>query len=616
MAAWDLILRFPVTAMPSPFMRHSSLRHWLAAAFVALAVICVFGRTIGHDFINYDDPAYVTNNPIVKDGVSVQNVRLAMSATGETNLWHPLTWVSHQLDCSVFGIHRPGAHHAVNVLLHAATAVMLGMLTFRITGWRTACWLLALAWALHPQRVQSVAWISQRKDLLSGFFIFFSMYAWLGWRIGGHKKMYAAALLGMLCALASKPVAVALPAAFLLLDVWHAKRIPTFRQLIPQAPAWLMAIAAAAVAIHFQSQGGLGDFSAGRGLASRLVDVPLTLAFQFHSWIWPAPFRLWIYPPEGGLTSHMRVFASTALLVFIAIGALRIGKREPLVLLGLGLLVVFWLPVSGIVPVSFYAVADRYTYLPQAGLWLAAAACLHSLVVRWPARARAASAAAAVLAIVPSACVTWVHAGRWRDSETLFTYEMSVNPRSLLAPIHLGAVFMEQQRTEEALALFDAAAALDPHASLAQINRGNALLRLQRKIEAEAAYRTTLSLKPFMPDAAIQLAVLLRDDAQADAAAAMLEKTIRAHPGHPSLHMAYGSLLGATLGRHAEAATQFRHATRLSPHSAEAWLGLAAAAIQCGQAQDARAAVISLRRIAPGQTTLLQTLEEQIRRIE
>lgn len=161
---------------------HQLILKWQAAALVALIIILVFGRTISHDFINYDDPAYVTENPFVHTGLSTQNLRHAMVATGETNLWHPLTWISHQLDCTLFGIDRPGAHHAVNVFIHAATAVMLGWLIYGITGWRNLCWLVALAWALHPQRIQSVAWIAQRKDLLCGFFVFFAMYAWLRWR--------------------------------------------------------------------------------------------------------------------------------------------------------------------------------------------------------------------------------------------------------------------------------------------------------------------------------------------------------------------------------------------------------------------------------------------------
>ncbi|TLD69228.1 tetratricopeptide repeat protein [Phragmitibacter flavus] len=591
------------------FATSRSLSGWWAG-LVACAVFVVFGGSIGHDFINYDDPVMVYENPSVAGGLTSANARWALTSTGDTNLWHPLTWLSHQLDCTLFGVDHPGAHHAVNVGFHAATAILLGSLLVRLTGWHNIGWLLALAWALHPQRVQSVAWISERKDVLSGLWILLSLRAWLAWRDGGRRRHYFASNAATLLALLSKPIAVALPIALLLLDCWHRRRIPDRNSLMALAPSFVAALAGAAVTVHFQVTGGMGEYVQSVSSTSRLAVVPLTLAFQFLGLIWPVSFPLWIYPPDA---ESWPWFAAVgcASIAFMA-AAVYSARREPLVWLGTGWLVAFWLPVSGLVPLGFYFVADRYTYLPHIGLWL----MLAGFGCHWRAWLRRVrghlSLAAALVILFYFAFSSWRQNMYWKDSETLFQHEMSINPRSLLAPIHLGQVRDEQGRLEDALTLFEKAVAIDNRSALAEYNRGMALRRLGQTQAAKTAFHAACDKHPSLPDAYVRLAIILLEEGNLEEAETILDRGIDLHPKDFGLFLNRASLRAVHLRRITEAVSDYLVATKLAPSSADAWQGLAIASLEIGDTQTAHTALANLRRTAPERTDVAARIEARL----
>lgn len=593
-------------------MTSRSFSAWWAA-LVVLAVFTVFGGSVGHDFINYDDPAMVYENPAVTGGLTAANVRWALTSTGETNLWHPLTWLSHQLDCTLFGVGHPGAHHAVNVLLHAATAVLLGGLLVRLTGWRHAAWLLAMAWALHPQRVQSVAWISERKDVLSGLWILLALRAWLAWRDGGRRRYYLAAIAAVLLALLSKPIAVALPVALLLLDCWHRRHLPDRKALLALAPAFLAALAVAALTFYFQSTGGMGGYVGSVSWGARLAAVPMTLAFQFMGLIWPHPLPLWIYPPDANAWPWFVGAGGAATIAMAA--AVFSARREPLVWLGGGWLVAFWLPVSGLVPVGFYLVADRYTYLPHIGIWLMLAGFWsygRTLSRHMTGRLSLAGVAVAGVILALLAIASWRQGKLWKNSETLFSHEMAINPRSLLAPIHLGQVRFEQGRIAESLTLFEKAVRIDGHSALAEYNRGLALERLGQKQEAKASLLAACGKHPSMPDVHVRLAMILLAESAPEEAGAVLDRGIGRHPKNLGLIMNRATLRAVHLRRPSGAASDFLAATRIAPASADAWQGLAIASLETGDTRTARSALASLRRIAPERSGVIAYVEERL----
>ncbi|MES1180725.1 MAG: hypothetical protein ABUL66_02560, partial [Verrucomicrobiota bacterium] len=416
----------------------------LVALLLALATLLVYLPVTRNGFVNFDDGDYVTGNRLVKDGLTWAGIRWAFTTFHASN-WHPLTWLSHMLDCQLFGL-SPGAHHCVNVLWHAANTVLLFVLLLRLTSslWPSAFVAALFAW--HPLHVESVAWVAERKDVLSTCFALLTLLAYTRYAqsttsdrrqvAGGFSSsffiLHSSFYLALVCfalGLMAKPMLVTLPFVMLLLDYWPLKRFSVsafrfyrFPLLLEKLPFFLLA--AVSCVITYRAQ------DAGASVAS-LERVPLHLRLEnslvsypayLLKTIWPANLAV-IYPLPKEIPGIAAATAAAVLIFFSTVVA-RARQRSPYLLVGwlwfLGTLV----PVIGLVQVGSQSMADRYTYFPLIGVFIAAAFGVHALAVRFQFPKLAAAAAGLTL----TACVGLAEnqLRHWRDSESLFAHAVAV----------------------------------------------------------------------------------------------------------------------------------------------------------------------------------------------
>lgn len=477
----------------------------LICVAIALLVAAVFGRVISFDFVNYDDPIYVYQTPAIAAGLHWDSVRWAFTHIHGQN-WHPLTALSHMLDCQLYGV-APAGHHFTNVLLHAATALLLFITLRRITGaiWRSA--LVAALFAIHPLHVESVAWIAERKDVLSGFFFVLTIAAYARYARTLTPGAYLLTLVTFAAGLLSKPMLVTTPFVLLLLDWWPLQRLragTAIRILLEKVPLLFLSLGSCVATLIAQRQYiGVGEELP---LVARLTNAVVSYLIYVRQMFWPAglaPF----YPHREG---NVPVGETAAALLFVTAASVAVllarrSKRYLLVgwLWYLGMLV----PVIGVVQVGWQSHADRYTYLPQIGLsiavvWLVADVALKLRVPRF------ALASVAGCVVILLASVAFAQTGYWRDSETLWRHTLAVSPQNDVAENNLGILLADRGRYDDAIAHYRAALRLRPQNALAHLNLGNALVSRGEIASAMAEVRRALEIEPGNVDAHNALGVM------------------------------------------------------------------------------------------------------------
>ncbi len=453
--------------------------------FLAVAVAVVFGQTLQHGFVNLDDPEYVYENQHVFNGLDGAEIGWAFRSFHAAN-WHPLTWLSHMLDCEFYGASASsaGGHHASSVLLHAAAAMILFLLLRRMTGaiWPSA--LAAAVFAVHPLRVESVAWVAERKDVLSGLFFVLTLWAYVAYadrpfswlRYGLVALLYALGLM-------AKPMLVTLPLVLVLLDYWPLGRFapsgrgekgekganvaPPGRLLLEKLP--LLALAAASCVVTLSAQGvAIIEFDK-LSLDQRVANAVVSLAAYLGQFFYPNPARLAVFYPYPDSLPLWEVAGALAILALVSVGVILARRKYPFLIVGwlwyLGMMV----PVIGLVQVGLQAMADRYTYLPMIGVTIALVWFLASLAERRP-WGRMALGIAGPLAVVVLMGCAWLQTSYWRNSETLWTHALKCNPRSPLAHVNLGRWWTDQGKPDLALKEYRAALDIDPNYILALNN--------------------------------------------------------------------------------------------------------------------------------------------------
>lgn len=424
-----------------------------AATALVAATLGAYRGVAGNDFVVYDDDQYVTANPALRDGLTAPAIRWAFVTDHAAN-WHPLTWLSHLLDVQLFGF-APRGHHLMSLALHVAATVLLFLLLRRLTGNALPSLATAALFGLHPAHVESVAWVAERKDVLSTLLGLFAIAAYAGWVRRPSWRRYAA-LVGLFAlGLLAKPMLVTLPFVLLLLDLWPLRRwswkeslaglVPRVREKLP-----LFALAAASCSVTFLVQRGGGAVqSADRyPLAIRCQNAAVAYVDYLRQLAWPSDLAVF-YPHPGVALSPLRALASLALLLLLTAGAWRLRRSQPAVLVGWLWFLGTLLPVIGLVQVGWQARADRYTYLPSIGLFVALAWGAGALATT-PER-RTALAAATGAALAACCFVTQAQVGYWRDSETLFLRALAVTRENFLAENNLGHFYNERSRPAEAL---------------------------------------------------------------------------------------------------------------------------------------------------------------------
>jgi tetratricopeptide (TPR) repeat protein len=492
-----------MTTDPSPATPSPPDRPWrrpgVLAAALALLTMALYWPATGNEFVLYDDDMYVTANPRMAQGLTGENVAWAFRATAASN-WHPLTWLSHLLDAELFGL-EPAGHHATSVVLHGLTAALLFLLLQRATGATGASLATAVLFAVHPLNVQSVAWISERKNLLSTLFWLLALGAYGAWTRRTAWWWYAGALGAFALSLMAKPMAVTLPFTLLLLDYWPLGRWSRgpLRLVLEKLP--FFALAAASSVVTYKVQFAAGSVVAGGGLrlASRLANgVWSYLAYVGYA-VWPSGLAAF-YPHLEDALPTWRVALAGAAIVGVSAALWWLRERLPAQLVGwlwyLGTLV----PVIGIVQVGTQSMADRYLYVPLIGLFAAVAWTGSALVARGTVPRQAAAVAAAVAAAALAAA-TLRQVAVWHDTVSLFEHTIRAEPRAWVAHYNLGNAYEAQGRHEDAITHFRETVKLRPEFARAYNNLGNSLDALGRHAEAVPTYERAVQLKPDLVEA-------------------------------------------------------------------------------------------------------------------
>lgn len=456
-------------------MRRNAETEVLLAAFILTAcVFVVYAGVWSFGFVNFDDGALVVRNPLVNGGLTAQGVRAAFTEFAVGN-WHPVTWLSYMVDVSLFGL-NPKGHHVVNLGLHATNAVLLFLLLRLLSGSAGASLFAAALFAVHPVHVESVAWVSSRKDLLALCFILSSALCWLrAVRIGGAGAK-AIALFLFALAVMSKPVAVTLPFLLFLFDYWPVCRVVPFRSLIfEKVPFFLVAAGASLATWTAQNAAGAVAPDGFFPLSVRLANAVVSYATYLGKAVWPTGLSPFYPHPWLTGASHptWAIAGAVLFLTGVSVAAFRLRSRRPWFFVGWTWFFVAFLPMIGIVYAGRQAMADRYTYLPFVGFYLVVACEATSAWERMGVGGRRALAGIGLAIIVASGVTAHGQASYWRDSGTLFRHALDVDPANWLAHANLGRVALADGKATVAMYHFEEAVRLYPDFHEAWFNIGH-----------------------------------------------------------------------------------------------------------------------------------------------
>ena len=525
----------------------------------------VFGQTLTHGFVDYDDSAYVYENPVVAQGLSHRGLVWAFSGVHAHN-WHPLTWLSHELDCQWYGLH-PGGHHLTNVLLHTATVIVLFLVLRQMTGafWRSA--FVAAVFAIHPLRVESVAWVAERKDVLSGLFFVLTIWAYARYARGPFSwSRYGLVMLLFSLGLMCKPMLVTVPFVLLLLDYWPLQRVESPAKLVMEKLP-LLALSTAAGLATLWAQTEAIQSAEYFSLPLRFANALVAGAVYLRQMVWPQGLAVFYPYPRHGLPAWEVVLAAALLAGFSSVAVWQ-RRKQPWLLSGWLWYLVMLLPVAGLVQAGNQAHADRYTYLPQIGIYVG----LTWLAARWPLR-RAAFGCLMTAALAILMVCAWKQAGSWKNSETLWSRALAGTADNDMAHYGMGNVFLHQEKWGEAVAEFQAALKIRPDYAEAYNNLGFALFKDGKAAEAIPRYREALRLQPAYADAWYNLGNALAQKGRLEEAVSAYQNALQFQPDNSPVHGNLGVALFQN-GKTNEAIAQFQMAVQLDPDNAEARFNL------------------------------------------
>jgi len=547
----------------------------------------VFGQTIGHEFVNFDDHVYVYDNPLVTKGITVDGVAGAFIHSHARN-WHPLTTMSHMLDCQLYGL-KAGGHHFTNVLLHTVAVLLLFGVLRDMTGafWRSA--FVAALFAIHPLHVESVAWVAERKDVLSAVFFMLTLGAYVRYVRAPSIGRYVAVAFLFALGLMSKPMLVTLPFVLLLLDYWPLRRFentsPTTskskshswldRQSIPRQlilekiPLLALSVGSCVATLLAQSQraGSIDQLP----FMWRVNNAFVSYVTYVWEMFWPARLAVF-YPHPNNRLPIWEIILAIAFLIVVTATALILEKKRPYILTGwfwyLGMLV----PVIGFVQVGEQAHADRYTYLPQIGLYLLITWAAKDLTPFWRRR-RAFLIIGTGSTIVALCCCSFVQTSYWKNSERLWTHALAVTSNNDVAHNNLGFLFLRRGELDQAISHFQTAlnirsSNVEAHynlgAALIHNNLGNALTRKGLSDEAIGHYQEAVRLRADYADAHYNFGSVLLQEGRIDEAISHWQKALAIQPYDGDVHTSLGNAF-LEKGLVREAINHYQQALEIAP---------------------------------------------------
>jgi len=593
-------------------MTRPNILVWLLAALLLLVTLAVYWPAMGHDYVNYDDQLYVTANPQVQTGLSWAGVKWAFCSLVANN-WHPLTMLSHMLDCQMFGV-DPWGHHLTSIILHAVNTALLFLLLRHLTGatWRSVA--VATLFGVHPLHVESVAWVAERKDVLSTFFGLLALLAYVRYvqmqevrtqrseiehPASGFwppaSSTYWLALLLFALGLMSKPMLVTWPFVMLLLDYWPLYRFKrsAFNSQLPivwrlvreKIPFFALALASSVVTFVVQKQTGAMEAGERIAFSDHVENALISYCRYLGKLFWPKDLAV-LYPHPGHWPVSEVVLA-LGFLTGVSVWFFVVRARYPFLLMGWLWFCGTLVPVLGLVQVGFQSMADRYAYIPSIGVFI---------IVIWGANEwtrvqtcqRAIIAATIAMAIILCIGLTCQQLACWQDGETLFRQTIKVTENNYLAYNNLGTALCEANLIEEGTQAFQEAIRLKPDYAEGHNNLGFSYSRMGRADEAIPQFKEAIRLRPQYTEASFNLATAFSIKGQYDEAIRQFQAVLQLEPSYAKL-AAFHSNLGAALSKNGQveaAIREFHEAVRLEPDNPEVHFNLATALGKRSQAND------------------------------
>lgn len=584
---------------------------------LAIATLAVYLQTTSFSFITYDDPVYVTENVVVQKGLSLEGVVWAFTGI-RGGAWMPVTWLSHMLDCQFFGLKASG-HHLVNVLYHLANSILLFLLLNRLTAefWKST--MVAALFALHPLHVESVAWIAERRDVLSLFLGFLSIMAYMCWLEKGGVGRYLLLVLCFIVGLASKPMLVTIPVLLLLMDFWPLRRLKiegpvdlwgqwsSFRLLlVEKIPLFSVALASGFITVFAEDQGGTLGSLTEYPLSFRVGNAVLAYVRYLGMTFWP--LNLLPYYPFPKTISFWLAGGALLILTLISIGCYVSLKSRPYLAVGWLWFIITLLPVIGIIQQgSGFALADRYTYLPLIGLFIMVAWGGGEFAERWgakPHRIRLIS----VMVLAVMMVITFFQVGHWRDTTTLFSYTIALDPENKIALSQLGVQAREQGNYPVAYRYLNKAAALYPDDFEAQGNQAKLLWLMGRNDDAIRYFAEAMRISPKSAAPYADSGIIKAEQGDFAAAIVYLEKAIALRPNDLDLRLNL-ALVFYRQGKYDPAAREFSAIIQANPGYALGYNGLGLVYLETGRVDEA----VSCFRTALRLDSELQIAKENLK---
>jgi Flp pilus assembly protein TadD len=565
---------------------------------LAVAVLAVYSPVFHFDFVTYDDPDYVTANPHVQAGLTWTGIAWAFRSSFAGN-WFPVTWLSHMVDSTLFGLDS-GWHHFTNVWIHALSTLVWFAVLKRLTGarWRSA--LVAFLFALHPLHVESVAWVAERKDVLSGLFWVLTLWSYIAYTVRPGPVRYGLTLFLFCLGLMAKPMLVTLPLVLLLLDRWPLRR---GTKILEKVPFFAASVAVSVVTVLVHKEAGATASLSLIPASVRFENSLVSYAVYFLQTLWPADLAVF-YPYALGSLLMPAVIAGIALIA-VTVLAIRDFPHRPYLAVGWLWYLITLLPVIGLIQVGAQARADRYTYIPMIGLAIALVWGVSEALERWP-RTQAALAAAVCLVCL---ALTSLQVQYWRDSISLYQHAIGATSGNYVARFNLASVLEKRGDLAGAVAQMRETVRIRPRFALAHAELGQLLARLGQPEEALPELQSAVSLRPDLGDVQVRLGSVLGALGRNGEAAAAFSEGIRLQPENGDAHYNFGIAL-AQQGRLQDAAREFRATVNLRPGDAEARFNLGIALARLGQNGEAITQFSEAVRIKPDFTEARQALED------
>ncbi|MBU1648813.1 MAG: tetratricopeptide repeat protein [Proteobacteria bacterium] len=557
---------------------------WISLILVA-AILALYWQTRTFSYIHYDDPEYVFENVRVQQGLTIENIKWAITTTHFSN-WHPLTWISHMLDSELYG-NNPGQHHSNNVLLHIINTLLLFNLFRKMTGDILPSALLAGLFAVHPLHIQSIAWISERKDLLCAQFFFLSILSYLKYLEKSTWSRYLLVLIFFSLGLMAKPMIITLPFVLLLLDHWPLQRfgfgfngtnqvglppvIPIFpcsntSIFLEKIPFLVLSILSAAITFHAQEAGGSVATISQLSLLARAENAIVSYVLYIQKMLWPQ--QLSVIYPHPGTHPYWLIIISALIFSVLTLLALFYAKKTPFFLVGWLWFVGMLIPVIGIVQVGIQAMADRYTYLPMIGLFLAFSWGLYHFPPFKNKRSLYFSITGSCILLLLSV-TTWRELQYWENGVSLFTRAVTITKNNYVAHNNLGYEFVQIFEFDKAKKEFELALQINPNFEIAHLNLGRSLIEEGNIAEGIEHYRSAIKIKPDYADAHNNLGNTLFRLGKNHEAAANYIQALRINPSLTETYNNLGAILVSD-DKFDQAIILFQKAISLNPNYLDA----------------------------------------------